>query len=227
MASMLKRLLLPMALALLAPTVEAAAPVGAGEFFCCQDSASGRRVCGDTLPDQCRGRSYRILDRSGNVVKEVGPPLTPEQKAQQAAEVQRRKDQEEALREQRRKDQALLDTYAGPQDIDLAQRKAENDVNLAIRNAEASIEASKVKRRKFEAEAEFYKNKPLPAQLEKELRTLDHEIKVQQELADVKKRELEAVRGKYEADRKRYSELTGRSAAGTAVSRPASSSAGR
>ena len=49
----------------------------ASEFYCCQDPANGRRVCGDTLPEQCRGRAYRILDSGGNIVKEVGAPLSP------------------------------------------------------------------------------------------------------------------------------------------------------
>ncbi len=200
------------------------AATAAGEFYCCQDINSGRRICGDSLPEQCRGRAYRILDSGGNVIREVGPPLTPEQKAEQIQENRRRKQLEEAARELRRKDQALLDTYATPKDIDIAQGKAERDVNMAIRNAEASIEASLTKRRKVEAEAEFYQKKKMPAPLEKELRTIDHEIKVQQELVDVKKRELEVIRSKYEADRKRFFELTGRTPAGTAVSRPASSS---
>jgi hypothetical protein len=217
-----RALLLPLALLLLAPVAQAA-----GEFYCCQDPSSGRRVCGDSLPTQCRGQAYRILDGGGNVVREVGPPLTAEQKAEQAAEARRRKQMEEEARELRRKDQALLDTYATPKDIDLAQGKAEGDVNIAIRNAEMSIAASQNKRKKFEAEAEFYQKKKLPAQLEKELRTIDHEIKVQQELIDVKKREQEAVRSKYDTDRKRYFELTGRAPDGTLIKRPASSSATR
>jgi hypothetical protein len=196
----------------------------AGEFYCCQDPGNGRRVCGDSLPPQCRGQAYRILDSAGNVVKEVGPPLTAEQKAEQAAENRRRKELAEAARELRRKDQALLDTYAAPQDIDVAQRKAENDVNLAIQGAQTSIEGSRTKRKKFEAEAEFYKKNTMPPGLEKELRAIDHEIKLQQELVDVKKRELEAIRAKYEADRKRYFELTGRTSAGAAVKPPVSSS---
>ncbi|KAB2922936.1 MAG: hypothetical protein F9K30_11680 [Dechloromonas sp.] len=215
-------LTLPLLLLLLAPHAKAA-----GEFYCCQDPTSGRRICGDSLPLQCRGQAYRILDSGGNVTKEVGPPLTPEQKAEQVAEARRRKQMEEEARELRRKDQALLDTYATPQDIDLAQGKAERDVMLAIRNAEASIEASRIKRQKFEAEAEFYKKKTMPAPLGKELRAIDHEIKVQQELIDVKKRELETIRAKYEADRKRYFELTGRAPDGTPLKRPASSSATR
>lgn len=206
-----KHLLAPFLLLLATASVQAA-----GDFYCCPDPVSGRRVCGDTLPEQCRGRAYRVLDRAGNTVKEVGPPLTAEQKAELAAESLRKKQLDEAAREQRRKDQALLDTYASPQDIDLAQRKAENDVNTAVQNAQASIEAARNKRKKFEQEAEFYKKKTMPAELAKEMRALDHEIKVQHELMDVKKQDAAAIRAKYELDRKRYFELTGRSPAASA-----------
>lgn len=182
----------------------------AGEFYCCQDPSSGRRVCGDSLPEQCRGRAYRVLDSGGNVVKEVGTPLTPEEKAERLLEQRRQKQLEEASREQRRKDQALLDTYATPEDIDFAQRKAESDVNVAIKATEDRIAAARTKRKKFEDEAEFYKKKTMPAELSKELRALDHEIRVQQDLLDVKNREFETIKAKYDADRKRYFELTGR-----------------
>jgi len=215
---MSKNLLLPLLL-LVATSAQAA-----NEFYCCLDS-NGRRMCSDTLPEQCRGRPYRILDSAGNVTKEVGPPLTPEEKAQQALENQRKKQQEEAAREQQRKDQALLDTYATPQDIDLAQRKAENDVNLAIAASQAKIADAGKKRKKLADETEFYKKKRLPAELEKNLRAVDHEIKVEQELLDIKKHDLDTIRNKYEADRKRYQELTGRRSstvpAGATVKSPA------
>ncbi|WP_153132250.1 hypothetical protein [Dechloromonas hortensis] len=199
-----KRLLAPLLL-LLATTAQAG-----GEFYCCQDPGNGRRVCGDALPDVCRGRAYRLLDSAGNVIKEVGPPLSPEEKALAAAESRRKKKLEEADREQRRRDQALLDTYALPQDIDLAQRKAEADVNFAIAASQAKIDVARKKRKKFEAEAEFYKKKTLPPELEKELRAIDHEIKLEQELLDIKKHDFETIKTKYDADRKRYNELTGR-----------------
>jgi len=202
---MSNRLFAPLLLALLATSAQAA-----GEFYCCPDPASGRRICGDTLPEQCRGRAYRVLDSGGNVLKEVGPPLTAEQKAEKLAEEKRKKQLDEAAKEQRRKDQALLDTYATPQDIDQAQQKAEADVNQAIQGAQDRIAAARKKRKKFENEAEFYKNKTLPPELAKELGSLDHEIKVQQELLEVKKHEFDAIKAKYDADRKRYFELTGR-----------------
>jgi hypothetical protein len=185
----------------------------AGEFYCCHDQSSGRRVCGDVLPEQCRGHAYRVLDSGGNIVKEVGAPLTPEQKAEQVLENQRRKQLENASREQRRRDQALLDTYAMPEDIDLAQRKAEADVNLAILATIGRIDEARTKRKKLEDEAEFYKKKALPPDLDRDLRALDHEIKLQQELLDIKKRDFDSIKAKYDADRKRYFELTRRPAA--------------
>lgn len=182
----------------------------AGEFYCCHDPNTGRRVCSDTLPEQCRGRAYRVLDSAGNIAKEVGAALTPEQKAEQLVENRRRKQLEDASREQRRRDQALLDTYAMPEDIDLAQRKAEADVNLAILATISRIDQARTKRKKFEDEAEFYKKKALPLDLERDLHALDHEIRLQQELLDIKKREFDVIKAKYDADRKRYFELTRR-----------------
>ncbi|QRM18316.1 hypothetical protein GBK02_02330 [Dechloromonas sp. TW-R-39-2] len=201
----MSKLLIGPLLLLLAGSVQAA-----GESYCCQDPATGRRICADTLPDQCRGRGYKIFDAGGNVLKEVGPPLTAEQKAEQIAEKRQQAKLEEANREQRRKDQALLDTYATPQDIDISQRNAEADINQAIAAAQAQIDIARKKRKKAEAEAEFYKKKALPPELDKELRTLDNEIKVQQELLNVKKQDFTTVRNKYDADRKRYQELTGK-----------------
>lgn len=179
----------------------------ASEFYCCQD-ANGRRVCSDMLPEQCRGRPYKVLDSGGNVMKEVGPPLTPEERQIQAAEGVRRKQQEEAAREQQRKDQALLDTYASLQDIDLSQRKAENDVNLAIAATQAKINVVTAKRRKLLDEAEFYRKKVLPPELDKNLKAAEHELKVEQELLSVKQHDFELIRAKYDADRQRYLELT-------------------
>lgn len=211
----MRKLALPLLTLLLANSTQAA-----NEFYCCQDPASGRRVCSDTLPEQCRGRAYRILDSGGNIIKEVGAPLSPEQKAEQALENKRRKQLEEAGREQRRRDQALLDTYATPEDIDLAQKKAEADVNTAILAAIGRIDAAQVKRKKLADEAEFYKKKTLPPELDRNLRAIDHEIRLQQELLDLKKKEFDTIKAKYDADRKRYFELTRRPPTAPAVSSP-------
>lgn len=212
---MRKYLLAPILLLVLVTASQAA-----GEFYCCHDPSSGRRVCGDTLPEQCRGRAYRVLDSGGNIVREVGPPLTAEQKAEQAIENRRKKKLEDADRELRRRDQALLDTYTTPEDIDLAQKKAEADVNLAILAAVARIDDARIRRKKFADEAEFYKKKALPADIDRELKAIDHEIKLHQDLLELKKKDFETIKAKYDADRKRYFELTRRPPATSGAATP-------
>ena len=191
---------------------QAAAPASkepaSGKMFCCE----GGRICGDSFPERCRGKAYSILDAKGNLIREEPAPLTPQQKAEAAAEAQRKKDLEEHAREQRRQDQALLQTYTSAQDIDRSQARAELDVGAAIRGAEEKIAAARKQRKKFEDEAEFYKRKSLPPEVTKGLRDADHEIKTQQELLDVKRKDLASIQTKYDADRKRYAELTGQSA---------------
>ena len=65
-------------------------------------------------------------------------------------------------------------------------------------------------RKKQVQEAEFYKGKALPAKLAKAIRAADHDIKTQQELGNAKTAELATIKAKYDADRKRFGELTGR-----------------
>ena len=63
----------------------AAAPASkepaSGKMFCCE----GGRICGDTFPQNCRGKAYSILDAKGNLIREEPAPLTPQQKADASA----------------------------------------------------------------------------------------------------------------------------------------------
>jgi hypothetical protein len=184
---------------------------GAGVFFCCPDT-NGRRTCGDTLPESCRGKAYKIINTDGTVLKEVGPPLTPEQKAEFAVQDKRRQELEALAREQRRKDQALLDTYSSIKDIDIAQKQAENDLKTAIAAENAQIDVIREQRKKYEREAEFYKKKSVPADIAKGLREADYSIKLLEDNVKLKQRDFETVKNKYDADRRRYIEITSRPA---------------
>lgn len=198
----------------------------AGQLYCCTDPGSGRRVCGDTLPSLCRGQAHRIFDRGGNLIKEVAAPLTPEQKAAAAAEAARIAQQEEDRRERRRIDQALLATYATAEDIDIAQKNTEGNVQQSIQAAHGKIIELQKQQRRLAEEAEFYKRKSMPNDLEIKLRTVAHEIRLQQELIELKRKELATIRAKYDTDRQRYFELTGTSHPAKATP-PASSSSSR
>ena len=183
--------------------------LAAGNLFCCTDN-NGKQVCGDLLPQACYGKAYREIGESGRTIRTVEAPLTAEQRAQRAAEEEKRKAEEIARKEQQRKDQALLETYGSAKDIEIMRQRAQEDVYKSIKSAEASIVEIKKKRKAFENEAEFYKKKAMPAEVQKGLRATEFEIKAQQSVIEAKKKELEIIRVKYDEDLKRYNELSKR-----------------
>ena len=194
-------------------TLHAAPPAGGGSrLYCCQDS-SGKQVCGDILPQVCYGRAYREIGADGRTVREVDAPLTAEQRAQKVAEEAKRKEEEARQKEQQRKDQALMDTYANVEDIESLRKRSIEEIHKSIKNAEARIVEIRALRKKFENEAEFYKKKKLPADVEKGLSDTDFEIKGQEAIIQSKKKEIDAVQAKYDDDRKRFLELMHRRAA--------------
>lgn len=185
--------------------------LAAPTIFCCQDE-SGKQVCGDILPSPCFSRSYRELGASGRAGRTVEAPLTAEQRAKRAAEEQQRKEQERVVNEQRRKDQALLNTYGSEKDIEIMRSRAERDLTAAIKAAEERISEIRRLRKKFEDEADFYRNRPLPADVAKGLRDADYEIRAQESVIESKRKDLETSRLKYDEDLRRYQDLAKRPA---------------
>lgn len=184
----------------------AGAPAGAGSLYCCVDTA-GKQVCADLLPQACIGRAYRVLGDSGRTVRVVEAPLSSEQRAQRAAEEAQKKEQETLAAEKRRQDQALLNTYGSEREIEMMRTRAIDDVRKAIRASETKIAEIQARRKHFEDEAEFYKKKPLPSEIDKGLRDADADIKAQQQLIVAKQAEIDAIGGRYDDEKRRYQEL--------------------
>ena len=184
-----------------------AAPAGgSGKFYCCTEAA-GTQVCGDILPQSCYGRAYRELGQTGQTLREVAPPLTAEQRAQRTIEDEQRKEAEARQKEQQRKDQALLNTYASAEDIEAMRKRALEDIDKSIKRAESRIVEIRAARKKFEDEAEFYKKKTLPPDIRKGLRDADFEIKSQESIVEAKKKETDVIQAKYDEDRARFLDL--------------------
>ena len=196
-------------LALLLATLTGTSALAAGNFFCCND-ASGKQVCGDLMPQECYGRAYREVGDSGHTVRNVEAPMTAEQRAERAAEDERRKVEEAARQEQRRKDLALLNTYGSVGDIDAMRERALGDVEKSIAAADARIAEIKAQRVKFQNEAEFYKKKQLPPEVQKGLNDADAEIRAQQAIIESKNKEVEIIRAKYDEEKRRYLDLSRR-----------------
>jgi hypothetical protein len=187
-----------------------AAGAESGRLYCCTDAA-GMYVCGDILPQACYGRAYRELGANGRTLREFAAPLSAEQlaeqRARQAAEEEKRKQDVITQKEQQLKDETLLATYSNLNDVEAMRKRALGDVNQMIGNAEARIAEIKEMRKKYEDEAEFYRKKTVPAEIEKGLADTEFEIKAQESIIEARKKDIADIEAKFEEDRKRFLDL--------------------
>lgn len=196
-------LFLVAAVTLVAPPALAAG----GNTFCCNDD-SGRQVCSDILPQQCYGRAYREINDRGITIRRIEAPLTAEQRAQRELELRKKKEEERLVQEQRRKDLALLQTYGTVQDIDIFRARTIKDFERSIADTKTRQDELTAKQKTLLDEAEFYKKKPMPADLRNAIKNNEAEIQTLQNLIDLRNRDIDAAKAKYDEDKRRYLELT-------------------
>ncbi|WP_326526521.1 hypothetical protein [Dokdonella sp.] len=185
--------------------VEAQTP-SRGSVFCCMDN--GHQVCGDVLPMQCFGKSYREMSPQGTVRRIVEAPLTPEQLARRDAEERARRTELARQRAELRRNQSLLETYSSVADIEARRDRAVEGVDQDLKRAEARHTQLQKKRESLSREAEFYQKRPMPIPLAAALRESDSELAAQASVIEAKKREIDAIRSRYEQDRLRYIKLS-------------------
>lgn len=180
----------------------------AGSTFCCIDD-KGRQVCSDVLPEQCYGRAYREISDRGVTIRRVDAPMTAEQRAAKEAEAKKAREEEKKRLEQERINRALLATYPTEQDIDYVRDRAVADLERSMMDNQAKHDELLKRQKKLNDEAEFYRKKAMPLELQAQIRENEKEIKAQLLAIENKKKEIEAVRAKYEQEKIRFRELTG------------------
>ncbi|HQR03630.1 MAG: hypothetical protein JSR19_02310 [Proteobacteria bacterium] len=183
-------------------------PVHAARSFCCTLD-NGDRSCGDILPEVCRNRAYSEFNERGNKVRSVDAPLTDAQQAARDAELKKQREADRVALEQQRRDTALLSTFATEKDLDAARDRAVAELERSVKLAQDKLDAAQKDRAKLARDAEFYKNKPLPGSLKDSMARGDAAIKSAQDGVDAKKREIDQLKAKFEADRARLRELRG------------------
>ena len=181
------------------------------KLYCCTDAAD-KYICGDILPHACYGRGYRELGSDGRLLREIAPPMTAEQRARRDAEEEAHRQEAIAQKEQRLKDQALLDMYASVDDIEAIRKRTLDEIHKSISVAEEQIAEIKALRQKFEDEAEFYKTKAMPSEIEKGLSSTELELKSQEAIIEARKKELTTLQAKFDEDRKHFLDLQSRNA---------------
>jgi len=173
----------------------------------------GKKYYGSTIPMQCVGRPVEQLNAQGLVVRRIDPE--GERKAREEAEAakDKRQEQEAAQREELRRNRALLATYTSERDIEDARKRDLADNERLTREVETKIEALKKRRAGYEKELAFYKDGTdkkakagPPSKLTADMSNVDIDLKAQEDLLQVKKKEVAQINAKYDQDKKRYQE---------------------
>jgi len=179
----------------------------AAKITCCD--VNGKRTCGDPAPPQCLDKAKTVFGKSG-LAREVERPLTQEELAAREAEKVRAAEDKKKAEEMARRDRALKDSYTTETDIDKARGRAIAEIEKNAEQAKNRLEAAEKKKLKLEQEKEFYTKKPMPANLLSQIKDNDAEIASQQKALQQKDADIEAIKSRFEADKTRYRELTGK-----------------
>jgi hypothetical protein len=193
----------------LVATLSFSLPVAANMYKWVDDK--GTTHYSETIPPEYANKDRTELSKSGRVIKKE-VVLTPEQRsAQDATDTNKRNEDGTAL-EQKRRDKALSDTYSSVEEIDLARNRTLQQVQTHISSVSSQIKIATDNLLALNKEAAAFTSagKTAPASLKEDI--LDSQTrlaKLQQELVKTQT-EKTAVEARYDADKARYKELTGK-----------------
>ena len=153
----------------------------------------GKKYYGQSIPPQCVGVTVEQVSGSGTVLKRIEPQATADDRAKKDAEEADRRKQAAASKDQVRRDQALLATYASEKDVEDMRRRALEDNQRIVKDLEGKI--ASLKQRKSAAKGD---------------KTVDSELGMQENMLAERNKEGAAINAKYDDDKRRYLELTGR-----------------
>ena len=189
-------------------------------------SKDGKKYYGATIPQQCIGQTLEVLNSQGTIIRRIEPQSNSEaDRAAKEAELAKKREDDNLVREEKRRNNALLATYTSEKDIDEARGRAIAENQKAVKEVETRIDAIKKRQATFQKEMEFYtegakpdsKGKPgakpgagakPPPKLLEDMKNAEIDLKAQETLLAAKQKEVDGINARYDEDKKRYTELT-------------------
>jgi len=169
----------------------------------------GKKYYGQSIPPACLGMPVEQLNSQGMVTKRFDAAASAAEREKKVAEEEERKKRETISKEEGRRNRALLATYTSEKDIDEARGRALKDNEAAVKDIERRIAGLKKHQDELKKELDFFQGaKKPPAKLSDDIRNSEFDIKTQEDLVAVKKKEVALINSRYDDDKKRYGELT-------------------
>ena len=166
---------------------------------------------GETIPPEYADKDRSELNKTGRTINKKAVLSPEERRAKEEAEAKKRDDAEAAL-ESKRRDKALVNTYSNPAEIDLARKRNLQQIDARVNGIGSQVKIVNDSLIGLQKEAEGYRQagKKLPPSLQEDMdETQARLTKLQQDL-DKAKADKAAMEARYDADKARYKELTGK-----------------
>ena len=181
--------------------------------------ARGGTHYGDTMPIEASGRATTELSKRGNIIKQKPAAETPEQRAASEAEQAHVAQEQQGQTEQKRHDTALLNTYTSPAEIDLARDRNLEQAKLVVNGT--NLRLTPLKEKQIKLIQQSGGQIPITGPLAAEYADNAKHISALAEIISQKNKEMADIRSKFDADKARFIELSGKNNAAPMAAPPA------
>ncbi len=164
---------------------------------------------GETIPPEYAGRDTKQLEK-GRIVDSTRNFDDRKQKAKKTETAE-----EKAAREQRRSDEALLNSFTNEKEIDLARDRNLLQVKARIDSYQTLIKSAQASLEDLHKESNARTNRgwDIPKSLTDDIAAAEARVKKLQSGLKNNQDEYEAVNARFDAQKKRFRELKGKSPA--------------
>ena len=199
--------------ALVAAPLVALAQQGSEQYTYRCTGHDGKKYYGSTIPSACLGRPLELINKQGLVVKRIDPEGDEKARLAKEAEAEKKREAEAATKDVQRRNRALLATYTSEKDIEESRMRDLRNHERGVQEVQKRIEEIKKRQAQFQKELDLFagagKGQP-PTRLKEEITNAEIDLRAQQTLLDAKKKEAVGINARYDEDKRRYKEATGR-----------------
>ncbi len=166
---------------------------------------------GETIPPEYADRDHEVLNKAGRVIQ-TEEVMTPERRRAKEQEDAKKREQAEAALEQQRHDRTLLNTYSNVNEIDQARIRNMQQIDARINAINAYIKAANDNLASLQEEAATYDkaNRTKPSSLKQDLLDAQNRLEQLQQDQQGPLAEKAALQKRFDADKARYIQLTGK-----------------
>lgn len=165
---------------------------------------------GESIPPEYANKDRVEMDK-GRVTKKIEIMSAEDRLAKKEAAA-KKLEADKAVLDQKRRDATLTNTYSNTEEVDLARKRNLQQIEAQITNNKFQLKIANDGLLSLQQEAtkSTKSNKPVPVSLQEELQQSQTQVAKLQKNLDKSLAEKAAVEARFDADKARFIELTGK-----------------